>query len=118
MTWSFWSKLEELVEASEIILDRPKGSAHPRRPAIIYPLDYGYLSGTSGGDGDEVDVWRGSLEEAHLDAVVCTADPHKRDAEIKVLLGCSPAEKTLICEFHENHGMGALLVERPGRQGK
>ena len=117
MPSSFWSKLEELVETSEVILDRPKGSAHPRRPEIIYPLDYGYLADTSGGDGDEVDVWRGSLEEATLDAVVCTADTHKRDAEIKVLLGCSPAEQTLICDFHETHGMGAMLVGRPEGSG-
>jgi len=118
MTSSFWRKLEELVEKSEVVLDRPKGSVHPRRPEIIYPLDYGYLAETSGGDGDEVDVWRGSLEEAHLDAVVCTADPHKRDAEIKVLLGCSPAEQRLIYEFHETHGMGALLVERPEKNSE
>ena len=71
------------------------------------------MTGTSGGDGDEVDVWRGSLEEPHLDAVVCTVDTHKRDAEIKVLLGCTPADQALICEFHEAHGMGALLIERP-----
>jgi len=69
MVSPFWTRLEGLVEQSEVVLDRPKGSVHPRRPGIIYPLDYGYLTGTSGGDGDEVDVWRGSLEEPHLNCL-------------------------------------------------
>ncbi|MHC4469347.1 MAG: inorganic pyrophosphatase [Planctomycetota bacterium] len=116
MSSSFWSQLEELVETSDLVLDRPKGRAHPRDPSTIYPLDYGYLAGTSGGDGNEIDVWRGSLEDARVDAVVCTTDLVKRDSEVKVLLGCSPAEKTLILRFHRSHGMGALLVERDHRR--
>ncbi len=70
------------------------------------------MAGTSGGDGSEIDVWRGSRKDARVDAIVCTADSFKRDAEIKVLPGCTQAEKTLIFGFHESHGMGALLVER------
>ncbi len=33
----FWLALDRLVAASEIIIDRPKGSAHPRYPDFIYP---------------------------------------------------------------------------------
>lgn len=36
----FWNALEELVKNSEIVIDRPKGSAHPRYSEFIYEVDY------------------------------------------------------------------------------
>jgi predicted acetyltransferase len=47
----FWQALDKLVSDSEIVIDRPKGSAHPRYPEFIYPLEYGYLKGTTAMDG-------------------------------------------------------------------
>ncbi len=102
MQESFWAHLDALVTSSELVIERPRGSVHPRHPTIVYPLDYGYLKGTSGGDGAAIDVWRGSLAEGHLDAVVCTVDLEKRDAEVKLLLGCTPVEKQIICAFHRS----------------
>ena len=32
----FWSHLDMLVASSEIIIDRPKGSIHPKYPDFIY----------------------------------------------------------------------------------
>jgi inorganic pyrophosphatase len=104
----FWSQLDELLATSRLVIDRPTGSAHPRHPDIIYPLDYGYLDDTRGGDGAEVDVWRGSAAEPRLDAVVCTADPKKRDVEVKILLGCTAQDKETILRFHQC----GMLVER------
>lgn len=112
MQESFWTHLEALVMSSELVIDRPRGSVHPRHPSIVYPLDYGYLQGTRGGDGDAIDVWRGSLAAGSLDAVVCTVDREKRDAEIKLLFGCTPAEKQVICAFHRSAWSAALVVER------
>jgi inorganic pyrophosphatase len=86
---AFWTHLEIFIQSSELVIDRPKGSRHPRDTSVIYPLDYGYLKGTSGGDGEAIDVWQGSLPDRRLDAVVCTVDLAKRDAEIKLLLGCT-----------------------------
>ena len=40
---SFWQCLDELLIQSKIIIDRPKGSAHPLYSQIVYELDYGYL---------------------------------------------------------------------------
>ena len=40
---SFWHEIAQLAKTNVIIIDRPKGSAHPRYPQVIYPLDYGYL---------------------------------------------------------------------------
>jgi len=80
---------------------------------MVYPLDYGYLAGTSAGDGDGIDVWRGSLAESQLDAIVCTVDLVKRDVEIKLLLGCTAEEQSVICDFHnDSESMAAILVQR------
>ena len=112
MPESFWTHLETLVESSELVIERPRGSSHPRLPALVYPLDYGHLEGTAGGDGAAVDVWRGSLPAGNLDAVVCTVDLEKRDAEVKLLLGCTATEKQVVCAFHQSASTAALLVER------
>jgi inorganic pyrophosphatase len=109
---SFWTYLDSLIDSVELVIDRPKGSSHPRYPSIIYPLDYGYLKGTTGGDGHGVDVWRGSAE-CGLDAVVCTVDVLKRDVEVKLLLACTVEEKETVCDFHnESEYMAAVLVNR------
>jgi inorganic pyrophosphatase len=114
----FWRGLDELVAAHPLKVDRPQGSAHPRYPAVIYPLDYGYLEGTQSGDGDGVDVWVGSLPEKQVTGIVCTVDADQRDVEVKVLLGCSPGEARRIVRFHNEGAQAAMLVERkkPGFQ--
>ena len=109
----FWSALDKLVETSNIIIDRPKGSAHPRYTEYIYPLDYGYLDGTSSMDGEGIDVWRGSKSDLTLNAVLCTVDMVKRDSEIKLLLGCTEAEIQTILQFHnQSEMMRGMLVRR------
>jgi len=108
----FWSNLESLIASSELVIDRPRGSAHPKHPSVIYPVDYGFLKGTAGGDGEGIDVWRGSFPDAKFDAVVCTVDSEQRDAEVKLLIGCSPDEKQVIVDFLNLGCMGAVLVER------
>ena len=115
MEESFWTHLHALISSSELVIDRPKGFPRPHAPSVVYPLDYGYLQDTSSSDGERIDVWRGSLPEGHLDAVVCTADVRKRDAEIKLLLGCTTAEKHVICNFHQSAFSAAILVERSTR---
>jgi hypothetical protein len=57
---TFWRALDALVAASAVVVDRPRGSRHPRYPERTYPLDYGFLDGTRSGDGAGVDVWLGS----------------------------------------------------------
>ena len=56
----FWKAIDSLVQESEIVIDRPKGSHHPRYPELVYPVDYGYLKNTSSMDGGGIDVWRGT----------------------------------------------------------
>ena len=119
MNNEFWRMLEGLVNSSEIIIDRPKGSAHPRFPQLIYPVDYGYLKGSSSMDGEGIDVWLGSDERRQIDAIVCTVDKMKRDSEIKILVGCTEEEKRLIYETHNNSEyMKGLLIRRSDNQGE
>jgi len=110
----FWLKLDQLVATHKLVIDRPKGSCHPRYPSFFYPLDYGYLENTQAVDGNEIDVWVGSLPERTVTAVVCTVDMVKRDAEVKILLGCTDQEAQVILGVHNTESMAGLLVERKG----
>ena len=83
----FWQAVDKLVSSGKILIDRPKGSTHPRYPEIKYELDYGYIENTSSMDGSGIDVWRGSLPDGICDAIICTVDLWKRDSEIKLLIG-------------------------------
>lgn len=109
----FWLRLDSLLASAELVIDRPRGSTHPRFPALVYPLDYGYVRGVSGGDGNELDVWRGTRMDQELDAIVCTVDTLKRDAEVKLLVGCTEQEKAIVLDFHnDSEYMAAILVRR------
>ena len=81
----FWKALDELVNSSEIVIDRPKGSAHPKFLDFIYKVDYGYLKDTASMDGSGIDVWVGSGDKK-IDAIMCIVDLMKRDSEIKILV--------------------------------
>lgn len=111
-TTAFWRTLERLVAASEVVIDRPAGSAHPRYPEIRYPLDYGYLKGTHANDGDGVDVWLGASGSRAVVGVLNTVDLVKRDVEMKVLLGCTAQEIATILAFHNRGGNAALWLPR------
>src|SRR6478609_4162289 len=113
MQSDFWQKLDLLVQESEIRVDRPRGSAHPRYPADIYPLDYGYLEGTVSGDGQDIDVWKGSLPKGGVTGIICTIDTEKRDAEIKILVGCTAQEMRSALDWHNSGEQAAILIERP-----
>jgi inorganic pyrophosphatase len=106
----FWSSLATFVSGSSVVLDRPKGSIHPDVPEMIYPLDYGYLTGLRSGDGDGVDVWIGSLKRRVITGVICTVDTARRDAEVKLLLGCTRAEERRILSVHNRGNQRAVLI--------
>ena len=110
---SFWLMLDQLVATNEIVVDRPRGSAHPRYPDFVYPADYGYLANTQAMDGGGLDVWVGSMLGRALTGVICTVDLQKRDVELKLLLGCTPAEQRAILATHNAGSQAGILVERP-----
>lgn len=102
MTTEFWEALELLLTKNQIVIDRPRAGPHPRYPALIYPLDYGYLEGTSAGDSAGIDVWLGSQNHKTLTGILCTFDTVKRDAEIKLLAGCDAHDVETILRFSDN----------------
>ena len=109
----FWQRLDALLERSQIVIDRPKGSHHPRFQEIVYALDYGYLDGTTSADGEGVDVWLGSEPERGLNAVICTVDLDKGDAEMKLMLGCTNDEMRYIEDFYNTWpDMGGYIIKR------
>lgn len=110
----FWEMLDNLFKDCKIIIDRPKGSAHPKYKDYIYPLDYGYLSGTMSSDGCGIDVWVGSLKENKVTAIISSVDYVKRDSEIKLLYACTPEEINKIYTDHNrSSGMKGIINIRP-----
>ena len=108
----FWNTLDELVNNSEIIIDRPKGTSHPKYPDFVYRVNYGYLKDTTSMDGNGIDVWVGS-DKKKVDAIICIVDLIKKDSEIKILIGCTEEEKSIIYETHnETPFMKGILIRR------
>ncbi len=108
----FWEALDLLADNSEIVIDRPKGSVHPKYPDFVYKIDYGYLKDTSSMDGGGIDVWVGSGDKK-IDAIMCIVDLMKRDSEIKILVGCTEEEKQMVYQTHnETEYMKGILIRR------
>jgi inorganic pyrophosphatase len=82
MNLEFLDYLKHLVDSSQIVIDRPKGSRHPRFSEKEYPVNYGYLQGTTSIDSSGVDIWVGSLGELKVVGILCTVDLLKRDTEL------------------------------------
>lgn len=109
---AFWNEMADLAVRRPIVIDRPRGEAHPRYPELIYPFDYGYMEGTFAADGDGIDVWIGSQEGRALTGILCTFDTLKRDAEIKLLLGCTENDVKTIMDFIPDF-MRCLYIQNP-----
>ena len=110
--------MTDLIAIGSILIDRPKGSTHPRYGEALYPLDYGYLENTTSRDGGGIDVWLGSLNSVVdntnskiLTGILCTFDTLRRDAEIKLLIGCTEDDIPVIQEFHKE--MVTLYIPNP-----
>ncbi|MFZ2097471.1 MAG: hypothetical protein WAV05_12610 [Anaerolineales bacterium] len=112
MNDEFWEYLQQLVDQSQIIFDRPKGSTHQRYFNKVYPVDYGYLEGTTSIDGGGVDIWIGSLGEKKVNGVLGTVDLLKKDTELKILYDCTEDEIGSIMKFVNADQMRAFYLER------
>jgi len=104
--------MTDLIRTNGIVLDRPKGSTHPRYSDQTYPPDYGYLENTTASGGG-IDLWIGSLNNAEkmLTGILCTFDTLKRDAEIKLSVRCTGKDIQVIQDFHKE--MHTLYVPNP-----
>lgn len=107
-----WIAADSLVDNALLVIDRPKGSTHPGHVDVQYPLDYGYLEGTVSGDQAAIDVWVGSQPGRTVTALVCTIDLEKADAEVKLLISCTPDEEETILAFHNAGSQSAAILRR------
>jgi inorganic pyrophosphatase len=112
MSQEFWDYLQKLVDTSEIVIDRPAGSTHPRYPNGTYPVSYGYLVGTAAIDGGGVDIWVGSLADKKVVGALCTVDLFKRDTELKILYNCTDEEISAIMRYVNVNQMRAVYIKR------
>lgn len=112
MDSDFWHRADDLVASSDLVIDRPKGSRHPNWHDIIYQLDYGYLTATNAMDGSGIDVWRGSKTERRVTAAIVTIDTFKRDAEVKLLVGCTDEEVQIALAHANSVYQSGLLILR------
>ena len=109
----FWQAIDTLVSSGKIVIDRPKGSVHPKFPNIKYEVAYGYIENTASMDGGGIDVWCGTAENGKCDAIICTVDLWKRDSEIKLLIGCTEEEKEIVYNFHNaSEMMKGIMIRR------
>jgi len=110
-----WTAWEEVIRSHGIEIDRPRGSLHPRYPGIIYPIDYGFVRGTLGTDGDEADVFVGAAGSGLIAAIV-TTDFRRGDRECKFLYNCTASEVYLVngfINFDRRLMTGTLLMREP-----
>ena len=110
----FFPTVNQLAATHSLVIDRPKGTRHPRFTEAEYPMDYGYLDGTTGGDGSGIDVFRGSASLRGVVAVAATVDLNKRDGELKLLLDCTDEEVDQVMAFLRDdlHLATALMLPR------
>lgn len=110
-----WAAHEALIATNGLTIDRPRLSRHPKFPEIVYPIDYGYVNGVMGEDGDELDVFVGTASNG-LVGVMRTIDHRKGDTELKLLYNCTPSEIYLVngfINFDPTLMEGRLTLRRP-----
>ncbi len=110
-----WAGWERLIKRNGLTIDRPRGTAHPSYPEIIYPMDYGYVNGTTATDAREVDAFAGTAGTS-LVGLILTADHRKGDCEAKLLVGCTAREVYLangFINYDRTLLEGVLVLRRP-----
>jgi inorganic pyrophosphatase len=104
---------DDFVNNFEVIIDRPKGTSHPRFKEAIYPVNYGYLKDTTSMDGEGIDIFSGTLQTNKVTGILCTIDVMKKDSEIKFLFNCTDNEKQLAYSFlNVTDFMKCLIIHR------
>lgn len=101
-----------------IHIDRPMGSRHPRH-GFLYPLNYGYLPGELGGDGEPLDVYLlGVFEPVKIYTGECIAVLHRLDDDDDKLIVSPPgkiytdAQIRALIEFQERFYNSVLYLDK------
>lgn len=79
MSFSFSDAREYIGQKVTAKIDRAFGSKHPKH-GFIYPVNYGYVPGTTSGDGEELDCYiLGVFEPVEEFTGQCIAVIHRTD---------------------------------------
>lgn len=110
-----WEQWEGIIKSNKIVIDRAKDTPHPHYPKRVYPIDYGYITNTKGGDNEEIDIFVGTSKGGLVGAIL-TVDRIKNDKEIKLLWNTSKVEAEAALKFVNYGGMtGTLVWRKSGR---
>ena len=108
-----------LGKTIDIRIDRPLGSSHPKYPEQIYPVNYGYIPGVPGGDGEELDVYLLGVDEpvAEFTARIIAVIHRLDDVEDKLV--AAPDGVAFSCEeiaravwFQERYFASEIEIEK------
>lgn len=96
-------------------IDRPLGTAHPRHPEMIYPINYGYVSNVFAGDGAEQDVYVFGTDQPieEYEGKIIAVYHRLNDCEDKWVVSLddnSPTDEEILekISFQEQYFMGEL----------
>ncbi len=80
----------------EVVVDRPLGSYHPKHRDLYYPINYGYVEGVIGGDGEEQDAYVLGIDEpvSSCKGTVVAVVHRFDDVEEKWVVSCSDRSYT------------------------
>ena len=102
-----------------VTIDRPLGSKHPSFPdGETYPLNYGYVAGTTAGDGEPIDAYILGIDEPlqSFEGPVVAVIIRRDDAEGKLVVAPhgSSFERSEIedaVEFQERYFDSEVVTE-------
>jgi len=109
----FWQKIDTLVSSSSFVLQRKKNESHPQYPNLVYPVMYGYLSDTKAA-GEGINLYKGSLKQQSVQALIVAADILKKDLEVKLVVGCTEEEELSILQFLNQTDLQKTILIRRG----
>lgn len=101
-----------------IKIDRPMGSARPKHPDMIYPVNYGYIPNIFSADGEELDVYLlgvGEPVETYTARIIAIVHRHNdvEDQLVAAPEGChfDPAEIAAAVYFQEQYYESEIEAE-------
>lgn len=90
-----------LNQTVRVVVDRPLGSVHPRHADLVYPVNYGEVPGTLGGDGHPTDAyllgWDMPVREVRgMVTAVIVREDDREDKLVVVLHGTRPTDEEIM----------------------
>lgn len=113
MTYEERTKLieEYLGKTVRIVIDRPVGYVHKKdKYTLVYPINYGFIPGVPGGDGEDLDVYLLGVPGpvAEYEAKIIGAVRREDDVEDKLIaapegVSFTADEMAAAVEFQEKY---------------